>query len=99
MEQTSSIILELLLNKIFSVEFNLFHRYAYVNVRNWLTKNVNVQDPLKPPPISQNVSLYVLDLVTRQLTPFPPLEGHKAFTPAVECLFLFLDVSANFVAR
>ena len=77
----------------------MFIRYAYVNVRNWLTKDASVQDPLKPPPISQNVSLYVLDLVTRQLVPFPPLTGHRAFTPAVECLFLFLDVSKDFVAR
>ena len=74
-------------------------RYAYVNVRPWISENPSFENPLKPPPISQDVALYVVDLVTQQILPQHLLSGHKAFTPAVESLFLFLDVSQNFVAR
>lgn len=72
------------------------HRYLYVNTRSW-PDDAEIEHPLHPPPIAQQIDIHVIDLVT-----FKPvgnmLRSHKAYTPNDECFFIFLDVCEQFVA-
>ncbi|XP_076436408.1 F-box/WD repeat-containing protein 5-like [Babylonia areolata] len=72
------------------------HRYLYVNSRQW-PPNYFIESVLEPPPIAQEIDIHVIDLVTFQEVG-KVMSSHKAFTPNNECFFLFLDVSAQYVA-
>lgn len=72
------------------------HRYLYVNNRSW-PLDYHIEDPLQPPPISQDVDVHVIDLVHMNVVQI--IENvHKAFTPTEECFFIFLDVSDDYFA-
>lgn len=72
-------------------------RYLYVNSRPW-PANYVITNPMEPPPIAQEIDIYVIDLMT--LEPVGNmLRAHKAYTPNTECFFIFLDVCDNYVAR
>ncbi|XP_070581680.1 F-box/WD repeat-containing protein 5-like [Ptychodera flava] len=71
------------------------NRYLYVNSRSW-PKNCVISDPLKPPPISQEIEMHVYDLVT--MTEIKRHYGHKAFSSNEELIFIFLDVCDLYVA-
>ena len=82
---------------VIKADFEFFFRYLYVNSRPW-PKGYNVQDPLTPPPIAQEIDIHVIDLHTKQEVG-TMLRAHKAYTPNDECFFIFLDVSEEYVAR
>ena len=72
-------------------------RYLYVNCRPW-PKDYDIQNPLSPPPIAQQIDIHVIDLL--RLTEVGTMyRAHKAYTPNDECFFIFLDVSQQYVAR
>ena len=70
-------------------------RFLYVNSRPW-PENCVITNPLDPPPISQEIDIHVIDLVTLKKVG-TMLRAHKAYTSNTECFFIFLDVSENFV--
>lgn len=71
-------------------------RYLYVNCRPW-PKDYDIQNPLSPPPIAQQIDIHVIDLL--RLTEVGTMyRAHKAYTPNDECFFIFLDVSQQYVA-
>ncbi|XP_054154211.1 F-box/WD repeat-containing protein 5-like [Oppia nitens] len=72
------------------------HRYLYVNSRSWPV-NANVDNPLEPPPIAQQIDIHVYDLRTFKKVG-NMFRSHRAYTPNDECFFIFLDVSDQFVA-
>ena len=72
-------------------------RFLYVNSRPW-PKNYIISDPLRPPPIAQEIDIHVIDLVTMEEVGTMH-RAHKAYTPNDECFFIFLDVCAEYVAR
>lgn len=71
-------------------------RYLYVNCRPW-PKDYDIQNPLAPPPIAQEIDIHVIDLLgmTEVGTMY---RAHRAYTPNDECFFIFLDVSEQYVA-
>ncbi|XP_042334859.1 F-box/WD repeat-containing protein 5 [Sceloporus undulatus] len=72
------------------------HRYLYVNSRSWPPGCI-ISDPLQPPPIAEEIDLHVVDLKTMKEVK-RALRAHRAYTPGEESLFIFLDVSKDFVA-
>ncbi|XP_063424872.1 F-box/WD repeat-containing protein 5-like [Mytilus trossulus] len=72
------------------------HRYLYVNCRPW-PKDYDIQNPLAPPPIAQEIDIHVIDLL-RLAEVGTMYRAHKAYTPNDECFFIFLDVSQQYVA-
>lgn len=71
------------------------NRFLYVNSRPW-PSNCVITNPLDPPPISQEIDIHVIDLMTLKKVG-TMLRAHKAYTPNTECFFIFLNVSENFV--
>jgi F-box and WD-40 domain protein 5 len=71
------------------------HRFLYVNSRPW-PQNCVIANPLDPPPISQEIDIHVIDLMTLKKVG-TMLRAHKAYTPNTECFFIFLDVCDDFV--
>ncbi|XP_077986994.1 F-box/WD repeat-containing protein 5-like [Glandiceps talaboti] len=71
------------------------NRYLYVNSRSW-PKNCIISDPLKPPPISQEIEMHVYDLAS--MTEVKRHYGHKAYSSNEELIFIFLDVCQLYVA-
>lgn len=71
------------------------NRFLYVNSRPWPVDCV-ISNPLDPPPISQEIDIHVIDLLTMKKVG-TMLRAHKAYTPNTECFFIFLNVSDNFV--
>ncbi|CAH1785488.1 unnamed protein product [Owenia fusiformis] len=72
------------------------HRYLYVNSRTW-PKGYEIEDPLYPPPIAQEIDIHVIDLLTMKEVG-TMFRAHKAYTPNDECFFIFLDVCDEYVA-
>jgi F-box/WD-40 domain protein 5 len=72
-------------------------KYLYVNSRPW-PSNSQIQNPLEPPPIAQEIDIHVIDLTTLKEVG-TMLRAHKAYTPNTDCFFIFLDVCDNYVAR
>ncbi len=74
-----------------------FSRYLYVNSRPW-PQAYEIDDPLYPPPIAQEIDIHVIDL--RTMSEVGTMHrAHKAYTPNDECFFIFLDVCDEYVAR
>ena len=72
-------------------------RYLYVNSRPW-PQGYEIDDPLYPPPIAQEIDIHVIDLHT-MCEVGTMHRAHKAYTPNDECFFIFLDVCDEYVAR
>lgn len=72
-------------------------RYLYVNSRPW-PRGYQIEDPLYPPPIAQEIDIHVIDLQTMKEVGTMH-RAHKAYTPNDECFFIFLDVCDEYVAR
>ncbi|CAO1360534.1 unnamed protein product [Diamesa serratosioi] len=71
------------------------NKFLYVNSRPW-PKNCVITNPLKPPPISQEIDIHVIDLQTLKKVG-TMLRSHKAYTPNTDCFFIFLDVCDSYV--
>lgn len=71
-------------------------RYLYVNVRAWPQGYV-ITDYIHPPPIAQEIDIHVIDLKRMTLVG-KTYRAHKAFTGNIECFFIFLSVSDDYVA-
>jgi len=72
------------------------HRFLFVNVRHW-PADANVDDWHDPPSISEEIRIHVIDLVKLESLG-PVFSSHRAFTTNFQCFFIFLSVSADFVA-
>ena len=68
-----------------------------MNSRPW-PQGYEIDDPLYPPPIAQEIDIHVIDLTTMHEVG-TMLRAHKAYTPNDECFFIFLDVCQEYVAR
>ncbi len=68
-----------------------------MNSRPW-PKGYEIDDPLHPPPIAQEIDIHVIDLRTMHEVGTMH-RAHKAYTPNDECFFIFLDVCDEYVAR
>ncbi|XP_078488899.1 F-box/WD repeat-containing protein 5 [Ciona intestinalis] len=62
------------------------NRYLYVNVREWLTEDDI--SPFNPPPIANDIKMFVYDLIT--MTKISVLSGHNAKSDV-----FFLHLSSN----
>jgi len=71
------------------------YKELYVNVRSW-PKNC-IPDMDDSPPIANQIHMKVIDLETFTIQK-QSLMGHVGFTPSEKALYLYLDVSAYFVA-
>ena len=68
-----------------------------MNSRPW-PQGYEIDDPLYPPPIAQEIDIHVIDLHT-MCEVGTMHRAHKAYTPNDECFFIFLDVCDEYVAR
>lgn len=73
------------------------NKFLYVNSRPW-PEDCVITNPLKPPQISQEIDIHVIDLQTLQKVG-TMLRSHKAYTPNTDCFFIFLDVCDSYVGR
>jgi hypothetical protein len=55
-----------------------------------------IPSPDQPPPISSQIELQTVDLLTLTRVGHP-LVGHRGFTPSEKAFYLYADVSENFV--
>lgn len=69
----------------------------YVNNRPW-PPGYTVTNPLTPPPITQDIDIQVIDLVTLKVVG-SMLHKQRIYTANDEAFFIFLDVSDKYVAR
>uniref|UniRef100_A0A915IVE8 F-box domain-containing protein n=1 Tax=Romanomermis culicivorax TaxID=13658 RepID=A0A915IVE8_ROMCU len=74
------------------------HRELYVNVRSWPSRITDISDPWRPPQISEDIEIRVVELETLTLRHIVSYTGHKGYTINSDCFFIFLDVSENYVA-
>lgn len=75
----------------------MFIRYLYVNNRPW-PPDYTITNPLAPPPITQDLTIQVIDMVTLKIVG-SMLYKQKTYTSNDEAFFIFLDVSDKYVAR
>lgn len=68
-----------------------------MNNRPW-PPGYTVTNPLAPPPITQDIDIQVIDLVTLKVVG-SMLQKQKNYTSNDEAFFIFLDVSDKYVAR